>query len=97
MKEDKQVKAVRCHAGDEWIIGTKEKIQKLGFTPKPNPQQWPIIDKWNTREYHKVQGELFDIIDKALEERFAEELPLICDEFLSSLPDIRDVHFGNPV
>ena len=38
----------------ELIFGTKDKIEQLTFKMKPNPHNWPIIDKWNRREYNKI-------------------------------------------
>lgn len=39
---------------------------------KPNPNHYIIIDKWNKKEYNKVKFKIFDIIEKEIDKRIAQ-------------------------
>jgi hypothetical protein len=49
----------------------KEKCDSLHF--KPNPNKFPIIDKYNYKIFQKNKFDIFDLLEKALEEYCIKE------------------------
>lgn len=76
----------------ELIIGTKDKIEQLTFKMKPNPHNWPIIDKWNRREYNKIKYKVFDAIGATVDKIMQAELPGIMEKKFSEFVDVKDIH-----
>ena len=70
------------------IVGTKDKIEQLTFKMKPNPHNWPIIDKWNRREYDKIKYKVFDAIEATVDKIIQAELPKKFSEFVN----VKDIH-----
>ena len=52
----------------------KDKIRHMMSGCKPNPNHWPIIDKWNNRIYQKHKFEVFAFIDDYIDEKIQEHL-----------------------
>lgn len=77
------------------IIGTKDKIEQLTFKMKPNPHNWPIIDKWNRREYNKIKYKVFDAIETTVDKIIQAELPGIMEKKFSEFADIKNIHLGD--
>ena len=74
------------------IIGTKDKIEQLTFRMKPNPHNWPIIDKWNRREYNKIKYKVFDAIEATVDKTIQAELPRIMEKKFSEFVNVKDIH-----
>lgn len=76
----------------ELIIGTKDKIRHLSYKMKPNPHNWPIIDKWNYREYKKIKTDLFDVIEDTIDKIMLDELPRVMEKKFSEFADVKNIH-----
>lgn len=76
----------------ELIVGTKDKIEQLTFKMKPNPHNWPIIDKWNRREYNKIKYKVFDAIETTVDKIIQAELPRIMEKKFSEFADVKSIH-----
>ena len=76
----------------ELIFGTKDKIKHLAYKIKPNPYNWPIIDKWNRKEYNKIKYEVFDVIEATVDKIMQDKLPEVMEEEFSEFVDVKDIH-----
>lgn len=50
---------------------------------KPNPNHDIIVDKWNRKEYNKVKFKIFDILEKEIDKRIAQNWVEYFAEFAS--------------
>lgn len=50
----------------------RDKLKSLMVGMKPNPNHYPIIDKWNRRIYNRHKFEVFDFIESLIDERIKE-------------------------
>lgn len=76
----------------ELIVGTKDKIEQLTFKMKPNPHNWPIIDKWNYKEYQKIKVNVFNVIEDTVDKIMQEEAPRIMEKKFSEFADVKKIH-----
>lgn len=59
---------------------------------KPNPHKWPIIDKWNSREYNKIKYKVFDVIEATVDKIMQDEIHGIMEKKFSEFADIKNIH-----
>lgn len=76
----------------ELLFGTKDKIEYLTCKMKPNPHKWPIIDKWNRREYNKIKYKVFDVIETTVDKIMQAEVPEIMEKKFSEFANVKDIH-----
>lgn len=69
-------------------IETRDKIFATGNF-KSNPYNYPIVDKWNKREYNKHKYEIFEIMENVFDEIMTEEY----SKRISQMTNITDVIF----
>ena len=66
-----------------------QEFQEITNRLKPNPHNFPIVDKWN---YYKVflpnRNRLFTLMSDYLE----NQIPLEVDTMISQLADIKDIN-----
>lgn len=74
---------------DLYIRNIKQEFQEITNKLKPNPNNFPIVDKWN---YYKVflpnRNKLFALISDYLE----NQIPLEVDTMISQFVDIKDIN-----
>lgn len=77
---------------EEILADYKQQLQDLiGRKPKPNPNHYPIINKWNYKYiYRPHRQEIFETLEKAMDELLEPVMEDIIKKHLSSL----DLNFG---
>lgn len=77
---------------EEILEDYKQRLQDLiGRKPKPNPNHYPIINKWNYKYIYKPhRQEIFETLEKAADELLEPVMEDIIKKHLSSL----DLNFG---
>ena len=80
---------------EEILADYKQRLQDLiGRKPKPNPNHYPIINKWNYKYIYKPhRQEIFETLEKAVDELLEPVMEDIIKKHLSLL----DLNFGEVI
>ena len=73
----------------------QNKCDSLHF--KQNPQKFPIIDKYNYRIYQKNKFDIFNLLEKAVEEYITENADNIIKEYTKDFAQINILDVGRPI